>query len=159
MTALRCLAGYILACVAGAAVQVLFVLTPPELLAFDAERLAAAGLWLMLTSVHAMAIAAPFALIGLILCEKWGIRGLGSYAVAGFGFGLALFLPRYLGSDGRLPGPVLQYALAANACSGLAAGLAYWAVAGRHAGASRRPEARAGSAGPTKKPIAKELNA
>jgi hypothetical protein len=148
MTVLRCFAGFLLACISGAAVQVLFVLPPTELMQSPSELPSAAGIWLLLTAIHAAAIAAPFVLIGAILSEKYAARGLGYYLLAGMIFGLALFLARYATNLSSIPKQVVQYVLIATLCSGLIAGLMYWAIAGRRAGAgvsSAKTESRRAS--------------
>lgn len=137
-TLARCIVGYIVACIACAAVQVGFVLPPSELLIADSGRLTAAAIWTVLAALHSAVFAAPFALVGLVLAERKGIRRVGYYAGVGTGIaalGLAAQLV-YLGLDQPLM--VLAHMLAAFLSAGALGGLIYWLVAGRFAGAAGR---------------------
>src|SRR5262245_55728284 len=134
MTFLRCLAGFLLACIVGATVLVLFAITPSDLIAGNSEVLRAAGLWILLTSIQTMAIAAPFALVGLIFAEKYAVRRIAPYLIAG----VVLILLYFLANLSMMLAGATEYILIANGTSGLAAGLVYWLVAGRLAGHRRK---------------------
>lgn len=132
--ALRCLAGYILASVAAGLMQVAFVLPPYELVGADADRLTAAGIWLLLATLHSGIFGAPFGLVALVLAEWRRFRGPIYYAAVGFGIAMLGFLAQVSGQGFEQPTKVLLYVLTAFTVAGIGAGLIYWLVAGRKAG-------------------------
>lgn len=138
---LRCLGGFLSACLTWAAVQVGFVITPIELVTADAERLAAAGALALLGFVHSAVLAAPFALAGVILAEQRAIRSLTAYLAAAGGLAALIFAVRsFATGTGEVPF-VARYVFIATVVPAVAAGLAYWAIAGRYAGRTRARQA------------------
>lgn len=131
---LRCLAGYILASLAAGIVQVAFVLPPHELIGASADRLTAAGIWLLLATLHSGIFGAPLALIALALAEWRCFRGQIYYMAAGFGMAMLGFLAQISGHGFEQPTMVLLYVLTVFTVAGISAGLVYWLVAGRKAG-------------------------
>lgn len=131
---LRCVAGYILASLAAGIVQVAFVLPPHELISTSADRLTAAGIWLLLATLHSGIFGAPFAIVALAVAEWRCFRGPIYYAAAGFGMAMLGFLAQISGHGFDQPVMVLLYVLAAFTLAGIVAGLVYWLVSGRSAG-------------------------
>ncbi len=129
---IRCCAAYLSACLVCAVVQIGFVLAPQQLLTTDTDALSAAGIWLPLATLHAAIFAAPFALLGLMWAERSAVRRWALYAAFATLIALAAWAMQ-LGQSGT-PQFVTVYVLAAALASGVAAGTAYWAVAGRKAG-------------------------
>lgn len=127
----RVLLGFAAACVAAGFIQVLFAVTPAELVAAGEARWSAAINWAILSSAHIFVFAAPFALISIVISEWIGIRSFAYHtivamgiAVAGFGLIMMMETP----SEASI---VNSYAMAAYLTSGFIAGLVYWLLAGR----------------------------
>ena len=138
-TVVRCVLGFVLACVAAAAVQVSFVLPPSGLIGANHDGLTAAGIWLLLASLHSMVFAAPFALAGLIWAERRRIRHW-SYSVSvGIGIALRGLLAQLVFLGTGQPRTVLVYMLLASLAGGGLGGLVYWLAAGRRAGRTAAP--------------------
>jgi hypothetical protein len=136
MAAVRCLGGFLIACLAWTAVQTAFIITPGELATGDAERFAAAGALLLLGFVHALVLGAPFVLAGAIISEQRAVRSLAVYVGAAAGFAALIFVIRAFGAGtGQVPFAA-RHVFLATVLAGCAAGAAYWAAAGRHAGKS-----------------------
>jgi hypothetical protein len=84
-------------------------------------------LWLIFLVICVLtAIPAAFAILA---SEKYRIRAIAFFGVTGAGIGAASAGLLWQGIPKEPGGPMLLFAIA-----GLAAGLAYWRVAGRHAG-------------------------
>jgi hypothetical protein len=127
----RVLLGFAAACVAAGFIQVLFAVTPAELVAAGEARWSAAVNWAILSSAHIFVFAAPFALISIVISEWLGIRSFAYHtivamgiAVAGFGLIMMMETP----SEASI---VNSYAMAAYLTSGFIAGFVYWVLAGR----------------------------
>ena len=131
---IRCLTGYVLACIAAGLFQVAFVISPIDLLTADADRLTAVGIWLLLAVLHTGSFAAPFALIAIAVAEWKAITSRGYFAGIGIGIGIIAFLAQAPVRASDQPLKVTVYILAACIASGLVAGLVYWLVAGRLSG-------------------------
>ncbi len=131
---LRCLSGYIAACVAAAIIEVSFVLPPHELAGAQADRLTAAGIWLLLASLHTAIFAAPFAAIMIAVAEWRGLRSFIYYAGVGFGIAALGFLAQLSGIGVAQPVKVILYVLAAFSIAGIVGGAVYWLLSGRKAG-------------------------
>ncbi len=131
---LRCLAGYLAACLTAGVVQVFFVLPPHELVFAGADLLSAAGIWLLLATIHSAIFGAPFSIIALAIAEWRQLKSPIYYAGAGFGIAMLGFLTQITGYGFAQPLTVTLYLLAGFSCAGVAAGVAYWLVAGRLAG-------------------------
>jgi hypothetical protein len=130
---LRVVIGFIFACLAAGAVQVLFAVTPAELMVAGDDRVSEAFNWGLLTATQIAVFAAPFALIAAIISEWQGVRSFAfhsivamSIAVAGFGLIHATESP----TEASI---VNSYAMAAYLTSGFIGGFVYWLFAGRWA--------------------------
>lgn len=139
----RCLAGYVVACIAAGVIQVFFVLPPSELVFAGTDRLTAAGIWLLLATLHSGNFGAPFATIALVVAEWRRLRSPIYYAAAGFGISMVGYLTQITGHGFEQSVAVILYLLAGFAAAGVTAGLAYWLLAGRHAGRRGKRKARA----------------
>ncbi|MCL4767823.1 MAG: hypothetical protein KJZ80_16470 [Hyphomicrobiaceae bacterium] len=137
----RCTAGYVLACAVSGAIQVAFVLPPLELVGAGPDRLAAAGIWALLATLHSGIFAAPFVLVGLVLAELKGLRSPAYYAAVGFGIAALGFLTQMTGHGFEQPIIVTLYVLTALVSAAVGGSLVYWLVSGRHAGRSARTAA------------------
>ncbi len=133
-TILRCFAGYLGACLAAGLVQVLFVLPPHKLVFAEVNLLTAAGIWLLLATVHNAIFGAPFSAIALAFAEWLQLKSPIYYAGAGFGIAMLGFLAQITGRGLAQPVAVVLYLLAGFITAGATAGLVYWLIAGRLAG-------------------------
>lgn len=135
----RILFGFVLACLAGALTQVLFVITPVDLYALEADRRweqAGRAMFVVLSAATQFAIfAAPFAGVAILFGLMQGLRGWGYYVFLGLAVALLGFTVLYVGEDGGDFTIANSYAVAAFAFSGIIAGYVYWLVAGHRAGA------------------------
>jgi hypothetical protein len=127
----RIVLGFLVACLAAGFIQVLFAVTPAELVVAGEARWSAALNWALLSSAHIAVFAAPFALISIIISEWLGIRSFSYHtiiamgiAVAGFGLIMMMEAP----SEASI---VNSYAMAAYLTSGFIAGFVYWLLSGR----------------------------
>lgn len=130
----RCLAGYVLASIASGVIQVSFVLPPLELLGADSDRQIAAGIWLLLATLHSGIFGAPFALVAIVVAEWKGFATPVYYVGAGLAIAALGFLAQVSGHGFDQPLPSILYVLTAFLAAGLSAGFVYWSVSGRHAG-------------------------
>jgi uncharacterized membrane protein YraQ (UPF0718 family) len=157
----RVLFGFVLACLAGAVLQLAFA-TPNDVLTDDTDKLSWAGEHILLIATHSAVFSAPFALVAAAIGEWQSIRSWVYYALSGIAIAIAGFIAIYSGETGVSP-PVVgaagarggelysivnNYALAAYLCAGLVGGLAYWLVSGRSAGDPVETEAPAQSGSP-----------
>ena len=127
----RIVLGFAAACLAAGFIQVLFAVTPAELVAAGEARWSAAINWALLSSAHIAVFAAPFALISISASEWLGIRSFAYHtiiamciAVVGFGLILMTEAP----SQASI---VNSYAMAAYLTSSFIAGFLYWVLSGR----------------------------
>jgi hypothetical protein len=122
--------GYVAACLAAGATQVLFVVEPTGMIA-TRDAAAAAALLIAMSATQAGTFALPFAIIAIGVTEVFGFRGWLTYAAAGVAIAVCGYWTVLAGD----PGPTLRndVALRAFAVSGAVAGLVYWLVAGRRA--------------------------
>ena len=129
----RILLGFVIACLAAGFVQVLFAVTPAELVAAGEARWSAALNWALLSSAHIAVFASPFALISIIISEWWGIRSFAYHAIIAMGIAVAGF-GLIMVTEGPTEATIVNsYAMAAYLTSGFVAGLVYWLLAGRQA--------------------------
>ena len=147
---LRVIVGFVLASAAAGAVQVLFAVTPTELIDAGQASWSAGGLWILETATIIGIFALPFALLSAIISEWRGIRsfayhGLVGIAVAVAGFGLIT-----MGESADAPSIVNSYAMAAFLTTGLVSGFVYWLFAGRFAHRSREQTVPAASPPPAR---------
>jgi uncharacterized membrane protein len=130
---LRCLGGYLVACVAAAIIEVSFVLPPHELLSAGIDRLTAAGIWLLLASLHTAIFAAPFAAIMIGIAERRGLKSSLYYVCVGIGIAALGFLAQLSGTGAVQPVKVTLYPLVAFSVAGIVGGAVYWFLSGRKA--------------------------
>ena len=134
MSVLRVLAGFILACLASAFIQLGFA-TPNEILTDDPNKLSWSFEQALLAATHSAVFSAPFALVAAAISEWQSIRSWVYYALAGIAIAIAGFISLYSSESGIGTTTIVNnYALAAFLCAGLVGGLVYWVIAGRNAG-------------------------
>jgi hypothetical protein len=142
-TLARVIAGFILACLTAGLVQVLFVMTPAQLLTSPsdvfAQRTSETGLLAALAATHAAIFALLFAPIAIIIGEWMGIRSLPYYLLAGATIAMLGFIAQFASEAPGQPTIFNNYALKAFLTSGFFAGLVYWLVAG-HGGRRDRDQ-------------------
>jgi hypothetical protein len=134
---LRVLIGFAVACLAAGYVQVLFAVTPAELVVAGDERLGEAMTWGLFSATQAAAFAAPFALLAVIISEWQGIRSFAYHAIVAMAIATAGFGLLLANETASEPSIVNSYAMAAYLTSGFIGGVAYWLFAGRRAGRAR----------------------
>jgi hypothetical protein len=134
----RVVIGFALACMAAAAIFVLFAFAPGDWASLradleDGERLSKAGILALKSTPHVVVSAAIPALFAAIIAERRGVVGLAFYALAGIGTAAAGFLLQYL-TEAPDPESIFQaYPLIAFLTAGFVGGLVYWATSGRYA--------------------------
>jgi hypothetical protein len=140
MSIFRVLFGLIAANLVAGVVQVLFVITPAELMTLggDAliERLQSAGILVLFAASQSAVFSAPLALIAIALAEWQRIRSIFFYVALGLAVAGSGFLAQYMGEGGATT-IVNTYALTAYATTGFVAGIVFGWVAGRGAGGRR----------------------
>ena len=131
---LRVLFGFVLACLMAGVTVVLFVYSPVELATgMASDRAAEAGLLALAAATHSAVFAAPFALIGSVLGEWRRIGSWFYYALVGVVIAAIGFLAQYASESGGEGSIINNYAVMAFLVTGIAAGTAYWLIAGRFA--------------------------
>ena len=134
--ALRILIGFALACLAAGFVQVLFAVTPAELVEAGDDRIGEAVTWGLLSATQIAVFAAPFALIAALLSEWQGIRSFAFHAMVAMAISVAGFGLIYASESATEASIVNSYAMAAYLTSGFIGGLVYWLFAGCRANRS-----------------------
>jgi hypothetical protein len=134
---LRVLVGLVLACLAAGVAKVVFALTPGTLLAASDELLGRALEWVLLTATQSALFASPFALVAAAFGEWLSVRSLSYYVIAGIAVALAGFVVQYQAETAGQLTIANTYAFTAYLTAGFVAGLVYWVVSGRRAGAPR----------------------
>jgi len=133
-TLFRVLAGFTLACLTAAFVQVLYVTTPTGLAGMPAGELADAARNLLVlvlaTATHIAIFSFAFALIAAGIAEWLGGRTLGYWLVVGIAIALLGFSAQYSSEVSGQPTILNNYALQSFLTAGFFAGLVYWLVAG-----------------------------
>lgn len=127
----RVVLGFAAACLAAGFIQVLFAVTPAELVAAGEARWSAAINWALLSSAHIAVFAAPFALISISASEWLGIRSFAYHTIIAMGIavvGFGLILMTEAPSEASI---VNSYAMAAYLTSSFIAGFLYWVLSGR----------------------------
>lgn len=121
-------AGYVAACLAAGATQVLFVVEPASIFS-TREAAAAAGLLTAIAAIQAGTFALPFAVLMIAIAEILGLRGWLTYAVAAALIALCGYGTVIMGEE---PGSTLRndVALRAFVISGVIGGVVFWFVAG-----------------------------
>jgi hypothetical protein len=134
-TLARVITGFVLACLTAGLVQVLFVITPAQLLGAPSEvfpqRAGEVGVLALLASTHSAIFASAFALIAVVIGEYMRIRLLPYYLLAGTMIAVLGFVAQYASEVAGQPTIFNTYAMMAFLTSGFCAGLVYWLVAGR----------------------------
>jgi hypothetical protein len=126
--ALLIVTAYLAASLAASAVLTIVVIRPglDDFLGTNPNRGAIWGVIVITTIFVAILALAPGS-IAVIVAEVFRIRSIGFYAVAGFGAALLCYLA------GGFPkhAEAVAYEATGFAIAGLAAGVVYWAIAGR----------------------------
>lgn len=142
----RVLIGFALASLTAGLVQVLFIMSPIQMVQLPAqvfqERAAQAGVLSLLAATHAAIFAAAFALIAAGIGEWMRVRALAYYVATGAIIAALGFSAQLASEVAGQPTIFNNYAIAAFITSGALAGFIYWLVAGRYAG-GRNPSDRA----------------
>ncbi len=130
---LRILIGFTVACLVAGFIQVLFAVTPTELVAAGEQRLFEAFNWGLLTSTQLAVFSWPLALIAIAISEWQGVRSFAYHALVGMiiaAAGFGLILATEAPDEASI---VNSYAMAAYLTSGFLGGFAYWLFSGRKA--------------------------
>ena len=130
---LRVLIGFLMACLAAGFVQVLFAVTPAELVVAGDDRLGEAATWGLLSATQIAVFAAPFALLAAIVSEWQGIRSFAYHAIVAMAIAVAGFGLIHATETTSEASIVNSYAMAAYLTTGFVGGLIYWLFAGRRA--------------------------
>lgn len=137
-TLARVLTGFILACLTAGLVQVLFIMTPAQLLQLPSsafqERAAQAGTLSLLAATHAAIFSIAFTLIAAGIGEWMRVRAPAYYIATGAIIAALGFSAQYASEVAGQPTIFNSYAIAAFITSGALAGFVYWLAAGRYAG-------------------------
>jgi hypothetical protein len=129
----RVLVGFVAACLAAGFVQVLFAVTPAELVVAGEERLGEAATWGLLSATQIAVFSAPFALLAALISEWQGIRSFAYHAIVAMAIAVAGFGLIHATESPTEASIVNSYAMAAYLTSGFVGGLIYWLFAGRSA--------------------------
>jgi len=138
----RMIFGLAIAAVAAASAQVLFAMTPAELMVAGPERWQIVLQWILDTAIVCGAFAAPFVLIFGTFAEATAIRSFAYYVVGGVFVALAALAALLAGETVSAPTLANSYAIAEILTAGFVAGIVYWIFAGRFAGGRRGRRAR-----------------
>lgn len=140
----RVLIGFALASLTAGLVQVLFVMSPIQMVQLPSqaflERAAQAGVLALLAATHAAIFAAAFALIATGIGEWMRVRSLAYYVATGAIIAALGFSAQLASEVAGQPTIFNTYAIAAFVTSGALAGLVYWLAAGRYAGGREAPD-------------------
>jgi len=131
---IRVVIGIALACLAAALVQVLFAVTPKELMTAGDDRLLVAAKWTLLSATQFAVFSMPFALIAVIISEVMRLRSFAYFAIVAMAIAVAGFGLIYSNESATEASIVNAYAMAAYLTSGFVGGFIYWLVSGRRAG-------------------------
>jgi MFS family permease len=141
LTLFRVLFGFAIACLIAGVATVAFVVTPADIANLPAEaqpeRLGNAGVLALLAATHSAIFAFPFALIAIGIGELWRVRSWLYYVLVAVAISVGGLASVYLNEVPGQPSIFNNYALGAFLTVGIAAGFAYWLVAGRCAGGRR----------------------
>ncbi len=139
---LRVLIGFAVACLVAGYVQVLFAVTPAELVVAGDDRLGEAATWGLLSATQIAVFAAPFALLAAVISEWQGIRSFAYHAIVAMAIAVAGFGLIHATESASEASIVNSYAMAAYLTSGFVGGLVYWLFAGRSANRHSRAQVR-----------------
>ena len=129
----RVFIGFVAASFAAGAVQLLFALTPAELVDGGPDYWSQGGVLLLSTTAITALFAAPFVLVSAIFSEWKGVRSFAYHGIVGISIAIVGYALLYSGQNSNEPSIVNSYAAAAYLTAGLMAGFAYWLFAGRYA--------------------------
>ncbi len=133
--------GFFLGCFAAAA-TLMFISLPADVLRPQLNDIDKIVLWWSVLTATALIASIAFlpAMIGILFAEAFAWRSMLFYAIAGGTGGLVygLTFPDGMSTD------YANRTTEMTAAAGIAAGLVYWLVAGRRAGAWRGPSTKAG---------------
>ena len=139
---LRVLIGFAVACLVAGYVQVLFAVTPAELVVAGDERLGEAAMWGLVSATQIAVFAAPFAVLAAVISEWQGIRSFAYHAIVAMAIAVAGFGLIHATESASEASIVNSYAMAAYLTSGFVGGLIYWLFAGRSANRNSRAQVR-----------------
>ena len=129
----RVLAGFILACLTAGLVQVLFIMTPAQLLQLPSqafqERAAQAGVLSLLAATHAAIFSIAFALIAAGIGELMRVRAAVYYIATGAIIAALGFSAQLASEVAGQPTIFNGYAFVAFITAGALAGFIYWPAA------------------------------
>lgn len=141
-TLVRVLVGLILACVAAAVVQVLFVETPRGIVSAGGgeivTRTTSVALMSLKTATHFAMFSAAFAFIAAGIAEWLSLRTPGYWLAVGTGIALLGFTAQYASEVPGQPSIFNNYALQAYLTAGFFGGFVYWLTAGAYSGAAHQ---------------------
>lgn len=130
---LRVVIGFVLACLAAGAVQVLFAVTPAELIDAGQAYWSQGGVWVLESGTILGIFALPFVIPAVIFSEWLGVRSFAYYGFVGIAIAIGGFGAITMGESPDAPSIINSYAMAAFLTTGLVAGFVYWLFAGRFA--------------------------
>ncbi|MGI9479296.1 MAG: hypothetical protein ACR2PI_21515 [Hyphomicrobiaceae bacterium] len=130
---LRVIIGFAFACLAAGFVQVLFAVTPAELVVAGDERIGEAVMWGLQSASQIGSFAFPFAVLAIAVSEWQGIRSFAYHAIVAMVIAVAGFGLIHMTETVSEPSIVNSYAMAAYLTSGFVGGLVYWLFSGRRA--------------------------
>jgi len=139
---LRVVIGFAIACLVAGFVQVLFAVTPAELVVAGDNRLGEAAIWGLFSATETAVFAAPFALLSAVISEWQGIRSFAYHAFVAMAIAVAGFGMLHLTEAASEASIVNSYSMAAYLTSGFVGGLIYWLFAGRRATRYSREQVR-----------------
>ena len=139
---LRVLIGFAVACLVAGYVQVLFAVTPAELVVAGDERLGEAAMWGLVSATQIAVFAAPFALLAAFLAPVFDKRHIAYHAIVAMAIAVAGFGLIHATESASEASIVNSYAMAAYLTSGFVGGLVYWLFAGRSANRHSRAQVR-----------------
>ena len=138
----RILFGFVLACLAGALTQVLFVITPADIYGLEGaprwQRIAFASAITLSAATQSAVFSLPFVAVVVLFGVVRRVQGWAYYVFASLAVALLGFAALYVSESGGQPTIANGYAVAAFAFSGIIAGYVYWLVAGHQAGSFYR---------------------
>ena len=129
----RVIIGFVLASLAAGAVQVLFAVTPAELIDAGMPYWNQGGLWVLESATIIGIFSAPFALLSAAFSEWQGIRSFAYHGFVGIAIAVGGFALITMGETPDAPSIINSYAMAAFLTTGLIGGFAYWLFSGRYA--------------------------
>ncbi|MGI9426016.1 MAG: hypothetical protein ACR2PA_22765 [Hyphomicrobiaceae bacterium] len=149
---LRVIIGLVLASLAAGVVQVLFAITPAELIDVGWEYWTQGSVWVVESATIIGIFALPFGLLSALISEWAGIRSFAYHGFAGIAIAVAGFGLISAGEGANVPTIVNSYAMAAFLTTGLVAGFVYWLFSGRFAHRAAKAPAKTPASGQPTQP-------